>query len=266
MGKEATPAARRGAIVVDLKRCLACRSCELACAKAHAGFEDMVAAVLAGAHLVPRVRVIAAAGRAVPVQCRHCEDAPCVTVCPSGALHRDKNTRRVLTALDKCIKCKACVRVCPYGAVRWNKKAGRIFKCDLCEGVVVEGRPGPHCVPACPTGALRMKDGANESCVIALQRAYDERVRDESRLKAAGPCVTFKIDPEVCSCCGRCAKECPVECITGKRGKPPAKAKDEDRAKARVGEPFKIDQDACVKCGTCFDVCPAGAVKRTAAK
>ena len=79
------------AVVVDLDRCLSCRSCEMACAKAHAGHEDIVEAVLSGVRLTPRVRVIAAAGKGVPIQCQHCEDAPCVSVCPTlrvtGALN-----------------------------------------------------------------------------------------------------------------------------------------------------------------------------------
>jgi len=82
----------------------------------------------------------------------------------------------------------------------------------------------------------------------------------------AGVCralVNYEIDPEMCICCGRCARECPVECISGKTGKRPDKATDEDRQKGRLGEPFKIDPEACIKCGTCHEVCPVGAVKRT---
>jgi len=82
----------------------------------------------------------------------------------------------------------------------------------------------------------------------------------------AGSCaalLTFTIDPEVCICCGRCAKECPVACIAGKKGKAPAKATEADRQSGKAGEPFRIDHDACTKCGTCRDVCPVNAVCRT---
>jgi NADH-quinone oxidoreductase subunit F/NADP-reducing hydrogenase subunit HndC len=74
------------------------------------------------------------------------------------------------------------------------------------------------------------------------------------------PLITFGIDPEVCICCGRCASECPVDCISGAKGKPPAKASEEDREAGKVGEPFVIDTDICIKCGTCHDVCPVDAV------
>jgi len=143
------------AVVIDLGRCLSCRSCETACAKAHAGFEDIVEAVRSGARLVPRVRVIAAAGKGVPIQCQHCEDAPCVTVCPSGALYRDEAKGIVATAPEKCIGCKGCVVVCPFGALTWDAPTGSVIKCDLCRELIQEGQE-PHCVAACPTRARRV--------------------------------------------------------------------------------------------------------------
>ena len=82
----------------------------------------------------------------------------------------------------------------------------------------------------------------------------------------AGVCralVHYTIEPEACICCGRCARECPVDCIAGKPGKAPAKATGQDRKKGKVGEPFVIDQAACIKCGNCLAVCPAQAVKRS---
>lgn len=144
-----------GAVVVDLERCLACRSCETACAKAHAGFEDIVEALLADARMVPRVHVIAAEGSAVPIQCQHCEDAPCVEVCPSGALYREEEGAPVLTAPGKCIGCKSCVVVCPFGSLQWDGVGRTVVKCDLCAEVIEEGEE-PRCVVACPTGARRV--------------------------------------------------------------------------------------------------------------
>jgi len=102
------------------------------------------------------------------------------------------------------------------------------------------------------------------STIRYFRDEYIAHIRD--RKCPAGVCkalITYTIDSEACICCGRCAKECPVTCISGKAGKQPAKATDEDRRKGRVGEPFVIDQAACVKCGTCYDVCPVSAVKRT---
>ncbi len=144
-------------VVVDLKRCLGCRSCEMACAKGHAGYSDIVQAVLEGAEMSPRVHVVAAAGKAVPVQCQHCEDAPCVAVCPSGALYRDEASGTVRADEERCIGCKSCVVVCPFGAVQMQKNGGRVFKCDMCEHLIAEGED-PLCVAACPTRARVVAD------------------------------------------------------------------------------------------------------------
>jgi carbon-monoxide dehydrogenase iron sulfur subunit len=142
-------------VAVDLDRCLACRSCELACAKAHAGFDDIVAAVLAGAYMVPRVRLVAAGQKGVPIQCQHCEDAPCEVVCPSGAIYREREGGPLQTAVERCIGCKACVLVCPFGSVHWDHHAGKGLRCDLCEGIIEAGQE-PRCVAACPTRARRL--------------------------------------------------------------------------------------------------------------
>ena len=142
-------------VVVDLDRCLACRACEMACAKAHAGYEDIVQAVLDGARLVPRVHVVAAEGMAVPVQCQHCEDAPCAVVCPSGALYVDEETGAVHAVPARCIGCKACVVVCPFGAAHYDRGGRRVVRCDLCADIIAEGEE-PSCVAGCPTRARRV--------------------------------------------------------------------------------------------------------------
>lgn len=80
----------------------------------------------------------------------------------------------------------------------------------------------------------------------------------------AGVCrslITFHIEPEECICCGKCAAGCPVDCIDGKKGKPPARASEEDKAAGKVGEPFTVDEDVCIRCGICFGTCPTSAVK-----
>ncbi|MBE9506785.1 MAG: 4Fe-4S dicluster domain-containing protein, partial [Chloroflexi bacterium] len=78
-------------ILVNPDRCLGCHTCELACAAAHTEAGSVIGAVLAGERLQPRNHVIQVeadpAGRIVKLstQCRQCEDAPCVRVCPTGA-------------------------------------------------------------------------------------------------------------------------------------------------------------------------------------
>ncbi len=102
------------------------------------------------------------------------------------------------------------------------------------------------------------------STIRYFRDEYEAHIRDKRC--PAGVCkalVTYSIDPEACICCGRCAADCPVECISGKKGKPPAKATDKDREEGKAGEPFRIHAEACIKCGSCYEVCPVGAVQRT---
>ncbi len=243
------------AIMVDIEKCLACKACELACAEGHTEAGSILDAIVNDIELLPRVKVIAG-GQSIPLQCRHCKEAPCVAACPAEALYKEKEGGRVLSAPEKCIACGACVRVCPYEAIYLDEENETVIKCDVCEGLLQEGAP-PFCVSACPTGSLRV--GTVEEMHEKAEK-YEELVRDESRLRNAGPGVKFEIDSDSCICCGRCARDCPVDCISGKAGKAPDKASESDREKGKVGEPFEIDQETCVRCGTCLEVCPADAV------
>ncbi len=147
-------------ITAKAERCLACRSCEIACALAHADAEDLLEALAAGAR--PRIYLAAAEGMAVPLQCRHCADAPCVRVCPSGALWRAGEDDPVLADPDKCIGCGFCVEVCPFGVIRLGKGGKAVIKCDLCRRRRASGQ-GPACVAACPVGALAFEEGEEDA-------------------------------------------------------------------------------------------------------
>jgi carbon-monoxide dehydrogenase iron sulfur subunit len=143
-------------ILVDPKRCLGCHTCELACAVAHTKAAGVIGAVLAGERLQPRNRVVQVDDAKLATQCRQCEDAPCVQVCPTGATYRTET----YTAVNQrvCIACRLCTMVCPFGAIHVatatvggrDKRAA--FKCDLC----IDRASGPACIEACPTKALSL--------------------------------------------------------------------------------------------------------------
>jgi carbon-monoxide dehydrogenase iron sulfur subunit len=151
-------------IVANTAKCLGCRTCEWACALAHAGTDDLVKAVFVQGSK-PRIYIEAAGGFAVPLQCRHCDDAPCVSVCPSGALSRKRDGEPVAVNQGKCIGCAYCVEACPFGVIVLaqcsspdSPETGRVvIKCDLCASRLAEGLE-PACVSSCPVHALLFQE------------------------------------------------------------------------------------------------------------
>ncbi|MDR6536803.1 4Fe-4S dicluster domain-containing protein [Variovorax soli] len=98
-----------------------------------------------------------------PKSCLHCQDPPCVPVCPTGASYKRKEDGIVLVDYDKCIGCKYCAWACPYGARELDEERQVMTKCTLCvdriydEKLPKEDRK-PACVKACPTGARMFGD------------------------------------------------------------------------------------------------------------
>ena len=98
-----------------------------------------------------------------PKSCLHCEDAPCVTVCPTGASYKRVEDGIVLVNENDCIGCGLCAWSCPYGARELDLAAGVMKKCTLCvdriynENLPEEDRV-PACVRTCPAGARHFGD------------------------------------------------------------------------------------------------------------
>lgn len=93
-----------------------------------------------------------------PMSCMHCEDAACVTVCPTGASYKREEDGIVLVDQDKCMGCNLCAWACPYGARELDPVDGVMKKCTLCiDRIYDEQLPPamrqPACVLTCPTGS-----------------------------------------------------------------------------------------------------------------
>lgn len=157
-------------IVVNEERCLGCKTCVVECAMAHSEFTDLGQAVTSASPPQSRVHVEPVGQYGMPLQCRHCEDAPCVTACPTEALHRDTANGPVLMDADRCIGCKFCMVVCPFGAIDLAGDGKAAIKCDLCHKRTAAGQE-PACVAGCPTGALQFRE-------------LDEYVRERRRSAA----------------------------------------------------------------------------------
>ncbi|MEN3039423.1 MAG: 4Fe-4S dicluster domain-containing protein, partial [Candidatus Kryptonium sp.] len=91
------------------------------------------------------------------LRCVHCEDAPCVAVCPTSAIYRDIETNLVVYNTAKCIGCWQCAMACPFGAIYPDLERKVSRKCDGCNERVKSGRI-PACVEACPTNSLIFTD------------------------------------------------------------------------------------------------------------
>ena len=141
-------------IVVDEDRCLGCKQCMIECAMVHSDAESLIETIRSG-KLQSRVHVESAGQFGVPLQCRHCEDAPCLEICPTNAIHRDDDTEPVLIEKDKCIGCKFCLMVCPFGVISLERSGKAVIKCDMCIERTQKGEQ-PACVTGCPTKALQL--------------------------------------------------------------------------------------------------------------
>ena len=165
-------------IVTDLKQCLGCHSCELACAISRSTSRTLLGAILEDPMPATRVRVVGIGTQPVPLQCQQCEDAPCAAVCPTKALYRLGKDETVLFKRVLCIGCSSCVLVCPFGVIR-RADGGVMAKCSLCWDRLAVGKQ-PACVEACPTKARSLVE-ANVVAEDKLRKTAMVMARQEMR-------------------------------------------------------------------------------------
>jgi formate dehydrogenase iron-sulfur subunit len=140
---------REKALLIDIKRCIGCMSCESACKQLHGFNTDSEPTLSDTAFTVVETR----GDKFVRKLCMHCEDPACASACPVGAIGKSPLGPVVYDA-DKCIGCRYCMLACPYQVPRyqWSKLAPFVKKCDLCVDRVKAGRP-TACAEACPVQA-----------------------------------------------------------------------------------------------------------------
>jgi Fe-S-cluster-containing dehydrogenase component len=136
----------RYGMVIDETKCVGCFACRVACQNQNNLGEEE-----AYNYLVEKESgsYPSFSRGFVPVQCQHCDNPPCVSVCPTGASYKRKDGV-VLVNEKECIGCKYCIGACPYQA-RIVKKQGYVDKCRFCLELVQTGGV-PACVSTCMTG------------------------------------------------------------------------------------------------------------------
>jgi Fe-S-cluster-containing dehydrogenase component len=180
------PTPKKLGLVIDLDICVGCHACVVNCKEWNTGGYgaalsdqhpygvDVSGAWLNRVHTFEVVpdggEVVGESGDArivhFPKSCLHCEDAPCVTVCPTGASYKRAEDGIVLVDEDKCIGCGLCAWACPYGAREMDLAAGVMKKCTLCIDRIYnetfqEVDRVPACVRTCPTSARHFGDLAD---------------------------------------------------------------------------------------------------------
>ncbi len=189
----AQPSAKKLGLVIDLDTCVGCHACVISCKEwntsaygAPLSDQDPYGAEPSGAFLnrIHTFEIVPEGGEIIgqegearvvhfPKSCLHCEDAPCVTVCPTGASYKRVEDGIVLVDEDKCIGCGLCAWACAYGAREVDIAAGVMKKCTLCVDRIYNERLEeidrvPSCVRTCPAGARHFGDLGDPTSDVSL--------------------------------------------------------------------------------------------------
>jgi len=178
-------------MVMDLDRCIGCNACVIACKVEHntPGGIHFTKILEQEIGTYPQAK-----RRFLPVMCNHCDNAPCIDVCPTQATYARDQDGIVLMDWDKCIGCGACVLACPYdqrfqvfdnrtvfpgGTKDFERpdieraQEGTVAKCDFCYHRIDEGLE-PACVEVCPTNARIFGEVAGEDSPIKEIVEHDD--------------------------------------------------------------------------------------------
>ena len=182
----------RYAMVTDLRKCVGCQACTVAC-----NAEWEVPAGYARTH----VRATPIAGTFPKLlstfyvaQCNHCDHPPCVEPCPTGATFQAENG---IVKVDRnlCIGCGYCVEACPYEARYLNPVTNKVDKCDFCSERIARGEQ-PACVATCTAHAKYFGDLEDRTSSVFRMVFENGARRVESEQVAVRPNVYYLGKPE----------------------------------------------------------------------
>ncbi len=185
------------AFVIDQRKCIGCHACTVACKAEHdvpiGVYRTWVKYIEKGEF--PNSRRYFLVNR-----CNHCDNAPCVAICPTRALFKRKDG---IVDFDssRCIGCKSCMQACPYDALYIDPYSHTAAKCNYCAHRTEVGIE-PACVVVCPVHAIIAGDLQNPETEIARIIAR-EPVRTRKPEQGTGPNVYYlgaeeaAINPEI---------------------------------------------------------------------
>ncbi|MFZ9924862.1 MAG: 4Fe-4S dicluster domain-containing protein [Ilumatobacteraceae bacterium] len=163
----------RYAFLIDQDTCIGCHACTIACKSEHdvplGVNRTWVKYIEKGTF--PDSRRFYSVNR-----CNHCEDAPCVSICPTTALYH-RGDGIVDFDDSNCIGCKSCMNACPYDALYINPETQTAHKCNFCSHRV-ELSLEPSCVVVCPTQSIIAGDLDDPTSKISqMMSRHDTKVR-----------------------------------------------------------------------------------------
>ncbi len=155
--------------LLDSESCIGCHACTVACKAEH----DVPLGVNRTWVKYIETGTFPDVNRHFSVmRCNHCDDAPCISICPTNALFRADNG--VVDFDDgNCIGCKGCMNACPYDAIYINPVTNTANKCNFCNHRIEQGLE-PSCVVVCPTHAIKVADLDNPGDDITKMIAATE--------------------------------------------------------------------------------------------
>ena len=173
----------RLSLMIDLERCIGCKSCEVACKQEHGlgsgEFRNKV--VWLGDMTSPALDFLT-------VTCQHCERPACLRACPVNpkAIIKNPDTGVVSVIEDRCTGCGECVIACPYGAMGYDPVGHHSVKCDLCADRRAQDKI-PACASVCPGYAISFGERSDH-----LARAEKEgRTRRDHDHYLMGPATVY---------------------------------------------------------------------------
>lgn len=193
-------------MVIDTSRCIGCHTCAVACKVAnnlpnHIWWNKVVTEGATGdfPNNSPIYKTM---------NCQHCDNPPCMSVCPPGAISKNAGNGVVTLDSDMCLGCQACLHVCPYDALAFNDVEPEYYvghalgefdapvhrhntmgKCTFCSNRLERGDK-PACMELCVTRARFWGDldDPNSDVSRALQGRTYAKLSEE---RATGPNVYF---------------------------------------------------------------------------
>jgi len=170
---------KRYAMVVDLRKCVGCQACTVGCSienQAPIGqFRTTVkqyeVTLNDGSSELQNVKSFT-----LPRLCNHCENPPCVKVCPVQATFQ-REDGIVMVDNERCVACAYCVQACPYDARFINEETLTADKCTFCAHRLEEGLL-PACVETCVGGARIIGDINDANSHIShLMREHQDDIK-----------------------------------------------------------------------------------------